>query len=173
MTVVLFEPHHDDAVLFATYTLLKEKPLVVTVMGASADERPMESRQAMLCLGVAFEHWPHPEVSPDFREIKYDMGELRDAVGVTRVLAPAIEDGGHEQHSRVGRLAAEVFGADRVTHYLTYRRGNMRSQSDNEVVPQPGWMASKMEAMSCYSSQIERENTRAWFTSDWSREWLQ
>ena len=58
MTALLLEPHHDDATLFAAYTCLREKPLVVTVLsdsrtqaGVTGAEREAESVAAMEILG--------------------------------------------------------------------------------------------------------------------------
>ncbi len=174
MTAVLFEPHHDDGVLFASYTLLKEKPLVVTVLSHTDDmERWEESHDAMDVLGVGWMPLPFPEKNPDWDVVRERISQFKDRRDYDHFFAPAVEEKGHEQHSLLGEVVADVFGVDRVTHYLTYRRGNMRTTSDYEVLPDPGWVARKMKALSCYESQIERENTRAWFTSDWSREWLQ
>ena len=175
MNFILFEPHHDDAVLFASYTLIKENPLVVTVLSHTDHmERWEESNDAMDMLGVGWMPLPFPEKNPDWDEVRERISQFKNRKDYDHFFAPAVEENGHEQHSLLGEIVADVFGAERVTHYLTYRRGCGRSQSENEVIAEPGWAAQKFSAMACHASQIERENTRYWFSSDnMLREWLQ
>jgi hypothetical protein len=87
------------------------------------------------------------------------------------VYAPAVEEGGHDQHNLIGTLAADVF-RERVQPYLTYRRGFMRTRSDNEVPYTAEMVALKLRALACYRSQIAlRDNTEAWFMDDTLREY--
>jgi hypothetical protein len=80
-----------------------------------------------------------------------------------RVYAPAVEEGGHDQHNLIGTIAARA-SSRRVQPYLTYRRGFMRTRSDNEVPYTAEMVALKLRALSCYRSQIAlRNNTEAWF----------
>src|ERR1035437_9918003 len=61
MRSVLFSPHSDDSVLFASFTLLREHPLVVTITDSfiqanrgenvTADMRWLEDINAMKILG--------------------------------------------------------------------------------------------------------------------------
>ena len=64
--MIVFEPHADDAVLFACYSLLAYattgEVTVVTVLGADF-ERTVETRAALQELGIADDHlysvyWP-------------------------------------------------------------------------------------------------------------------
>lgn len=181
MTAVLFEPHHDDAVLFATYSLLEYRPHVITVFGnarkqepdVSCAERVEEQGRAFAMLG-GFEWgmWL-------FEDTASHTWKLQEAVQASMssyedfdlILAPYPEPLGHEQHNLLGLAAKEVFG-ERVRYYLTYERGSGRSQGPNEVQPEKGWPALKFAAMGCYSSQIELESTRPWFAAgDCLREW--
>lgn len=153
---------------------MKEKPFVVTVLSHTDNmDRWVENEEAMSLLEVPWMPLPFPDENPVWDDVYERISMFQDE-DYNHFFAPAVEEGGHEQHSLLGEIVAEVFGADRVTHYLTYRRGSGRSQSENEVIPEPGWAATKMRAMACYESQIERKNTRYWFSSDdMLREWLQ
>ena len=175
MTTVLFEPHHDDAVLFACYTLLRVQPHVVTVLSRTSDpSRRWETESAMECLGLGLpSQWDFPEKTADWDKVGYKMQDLDGSrLEIQHVWAPLVEDGGHEDHNEVGRLASEIF-AGRVSFYATYRRGFGRTRTDTEVIPEPDWSAIKFRAMSCYSSQINLASTRPWFAaSDMLREWV-
>lgn len=155
--VILFEPHHDDAVLFACYTLLRHRPQVITVYGEDSD-RVDESAEAMTVLDVPYEAW-FSRACEKMQKMVFDV-----------VWAPMLEDGAHEHHNEVSRMAAQVFG-DRCRFYATYQRGHGRTRTDNEVIPEPGWYALKLKAMACYTSQINDPHMRPWF-NDWEREWL-
>lgn len=178
--VVFFEPHHDDVVLFSCYALMSVRHATVkTVLGTAASPRGQESRHAIEALGLKkdqYEAWPIDEDSPDWAEAETRMQMVKDEHRNGHpliVFAPAVEEDGHEHHNAVGELAQKIFG-DLCVFYLTYRRGHARSRSDTEVIPTlAGWRAKKLAALSCYASQIDREDTRPWFCSDdVLREWI-
>lgn len=182
MTVVLFEPHHDDAVLFACYTLLREKPIIVTVFGEAISQecygitermRNAEQMDAMNFVQPEdWRSWNNPDVNPDMSDVIADMDRLLKREQPKEVWAPLREDGGHDQHNMVSVAATTVFG-NRCRFYATYKRGSARTQTDREVVPQPDWPAVKFMAMSCYISQINLPNCQPWFASnDMLREWI-
>lgn len=180
MRSLLFEPHHlghDDAVLFASYTLLRERPYVVTVFGGDTVQdladgvRHSETRAALSVLNKdrAYRSLPLPERNPRYEDAIRAMLDVAESVRPKTIWVPLWEDGGHAQHNFV----ASVFGVEGVRYYATYRRGEGRTRTDTEVEPEPGWRALKYRAMACYSSQIEIENTRPWFCSDdCLREWV-
>ncbi len=189
MTVLLLEPHLqaiDDAVLFASYTVLREKPLVLTVcsdarvqerFGIFGVTRRNESEKALGRLGIGvFSDW-YPLGVPDTgtsceeiveRLVSFGPGERVATPDV--VWAPMWEHGGHEDHNAVNQAAVHLFG-DRCRFYATYRRGSTRTRTEHEVIPEPEWFARKLRAMACYESQINLSPTRPWF-DDWSREWV-
>ena len=103
------------------------------------------------------------------REFFDDLSALYDG-DWEHVYAPAVEDGGHEQHNLVGSEALLRYG-NTVRPYLTYRRGSMRSHG-REVMPEPGYVAAKMRALACYETQIELVATRPWFMDDTLREYM-
>jgi hypothetical protein len=70
------------------------------------------------------------------------------------VYAPAVEELGHPHHNMIGEIAGQVF--KNVTYYMTYTR-NGKSVSGNMVRPEfYEWPLKKLQALSCYESQITR-----------------
>lgn len=181
---VLFAPHNDDETLFAAYTVMRHECMVVVCLRSRLQEerggpkwikREAETLQALVQLGVpTFRQW---EIGDDIAEhvmeghLRGEMVALSKRIEVERVWAPAMEPGGHWQHNLVGAMAEEVFGPERTSFYLTYVRGEGRSRG-REVVPTPEMMVAKLNALACYRSQIEVENTRPWFMDDVMREWV-
>ena len=107
MTVLLFEPHQrrDDGVLFASYTILRENALIVTVLGAD-HIRTQESEDAAHVLGTQCLPFDFTE-NPDWDKVGYRMEKIDGTrMEVETVWAPLIETyGGHRHHDEVGRLA--------------------------------------------------------------------
>jgi hypothetical protein len=180
VTVVLLQPHYDDAVLFATYTLLIAKPHVVTVLGGETtqapvvfgEERQRENHCALDLLKVtSTEDWTHhDELDVDWEAVLADMRDLNLRLRPNLVWTPLDEQDGHEHHNLVSAMAVTAFGPERLRYYTTYRRGNGRTVTDYEVIPLADWYALKFKAMACYESQINLPLTRPWF-ENWSREW--
>ena len=157
--------------LFACYTLLREKPVVVSVLDCG-DERSKETLMAMVGLDLPrWLEWPISERYPDWKRVKELMVSLRESENITSVWLPLPEPGGQEDHNSVGEIGRLVFG-DRCRFYATYRRGQGRTRTDNEVIPEPDWYATKFRAMSYYTSQINHPQMRPWFTTDWDREFV-
>lgn len=96
--------------------------------------------------------WPHE--SPDWPEIADALRVLAGDPGFDRVFAPWPEPGGHEQHNRIGSIAADVFGRERITYYTTYRYGGPKTREGSEIEPRPEWIIRKLRALACYESQI-------------------
>lgn len=178
LRALFLSPHHDDESLFGAFSLLQYKPLVIVCLrsvkqaayGVSAQRREAETRAAMQVLGCEWQQWSEPDVSPDPDALAAMMREADETHRPEIVFAPAVEEGGHEQHSLIGTLAAEVFNS-RTQPYLTYRHYNMRTRSENEVPYAPEWVSLKLRALACYRSQIELESTRPWFMDDTLREY--
>jgi LmbE family N-acetylglucosaminyl deacetylase len=171
VTTLLLAPHNDDEALFASYLLLRHRPHVVVCLrshvqeqrgyGITALEREAETDCALTKLGVGWEQWPYLDSRPDWAAIRKRIREL--AAGYDHVFAPAPEQDGHEQHTRIGEIASEVCGG-KVTHYLTYTRGGGRSTWGVPVQAAPGWDWVKRDALACYESQAAHPSTAAHFT---------
>lgn len=165
MDALFLSPHNDDAVLFGAFTLLRERPRVVTVLrskmqerhGISHTTREAEDRAAVATiLGCRWEQWPFPDDNPDWGAIEAALQRLQGTV--SHVYAPAPEPaGGNPHHDVLGLLAESVFAASQVTLYLTYTSAG--KSTDGVPVPfeAPWWVDKKLRALACYHSQIATE----------------
>lgn len=171
MNTLLLEPHQDDAVIFAAFTCMRYQPRVITLLKSQVQEdrrtgitnamRESENAAAMQELGITqHEQWPENDRHPDWGTIEARLEPMADEYEM--VFAPAVEEGGHEDHSAVGEIALAVFG-DRVHPYLTYRRGLGRTRGANIVPWEPEWVSYKLRALACFHSQIAEPSTRDWF----------
>lgn len=165
MNALFLSPHNDDETLFGAFTLLRYRPKVVIVLrsskqeaqGVTAAEREAETVAAMDVLGCEeWEQWLSPDSDPDWHAVERAL--RADAHQWDRVFAPAVEDGGHEQHNWIGAMADSIF-SDRVTHYMTYTLpGNERSRGV-PVEYENEWVGLKLCALSRYESQIRLQST--------------
>jgi LmbE family N-acetylglucosaminyl deacetylase len=171
MTALAFEPHSDDIALFAAFSAMEHHAHVVTVLEGhvqqqrglpiSQQQRFAENECAMRELGLQWTQWPYRDDGPDWDAVAVAMHVIDERLQPDVVFAPAVEAGGHEQHSRVGELAGQVFGA-RCRFYLSYVRGEGRSRGV-EVVGDADQIGRKLRALACYRSQIAEPSTRPWF----------
>ena len=167
-TKILLSPHNDDEALFATYTLIREKPLVVIVTDGyiqyergdqiTAEQRRNETREAMKILGcqVIFLGIKDTELTPEVLENA--LSHLKADV----VYAPAIQ-GGNGQHDMVGMVASKVFS--KVIHYTTYTWTELWTQGRTEIIPTQEEMELKNKALDCYTSQIQLSATAPHFVA--------
>jgi len=151
---LLLEPHPDDAVLFAAYTLLEHSPLVmVCYPGAprhgSPETRLAETGAAMRLLGC---DWLPPPAG--------DLEATLALYDPERVWAPLPEPGGNSDHNTVGNLAVSLWPG-KVTYYTTYTDDGRTT--GEPVEKRDGWEALKMRALACYRSQLEHSATRPHF----------
>lgn len=174
---LLLSPHNDDAELFASFTILREHPLVLIVtdgfiQGNRGDhitweQRRRESIEASKILG-------HGLVFGGLRDDTLTEDDvkriLRRYHGFEKVYAPAIQ-GGNLQHDMVGRAAKEVF--TNVIQYTTYTKTELWTKGTTEVVPTPEENAKKVDALACYQSQVQLPATRPHFLAVLDKsEWL-
>ncbi len=174
MNALCLEPHQDDTVLFNAFRCIEHKPLVVTVLasqlqedrgtGITNGEREFENKKALAVLGCENEQWTETDAAPDWDATERKLRTLEAEI----VFAPAVEEGGHDQHNAVGELALSVFG-DRVQPYYTYVRGAGKT-TGREITPEWEWIVLKLKALACFGSQIREPTTRPWFLGD-LREW--
>jgi LmbE family N-acetylglucosaminyl deacetylase len=183
MNAILLSPHNDDESLFAAYLCQMYQPHVIVClrsermgsphypggMSISAETRELETACATEALGVTWEQW---EILDDYpagweRELERKLLKLDSE----RIFAPAPELGGHEQHNVIGEMATEIFGAERVSHYLTYT-ANGRSTAGEQVPALLEWQDRKRQAMKCYASQAAHPATKVWFEQTDLREYV-
>lgn len=172
-TKLFVSPHNDDAALFGAFTLLREKPMVLTVFDSfvqvergypecNADARRDEDRRAIaICLqctihsGYVPDNLPVAEAAPKVHSV---LSQWRR---VTEVWLPAVEQGGHEQHNLVGELGLEVFREAKIHRYLTYTRAG-KSTGGTLVTPEGPMVLKKLQALTCYRTQIEINPLGSW-----------
>lgn len=175
---LLISPHNDDETLFAAYTLIREKPLVVVCTdsfiqpnrgdhGCTSAIRRAESIAAAKVIG-------HTVVFGGLRDdslVEDDIRELLSSFhGFNRVYAPVIQ-GGNWQHDMIGKVAQEVFQS--LIQYTTYSKTELWTRGTVEIVPTPEEREKKMQALACYQSQIQLPATRPHFEAVIDKsEWL-
>lgn len=165
--VLVFEPHLDDAVLFATWRILHHEAGVISVLadsclqewlGVTSEMRLEESARAMEVLGAPWKPWMVRDDEPDWDDVEDRMCALlhryKEAGKPVFVWTSAIEPGGNPQHSVVGRLTVEVFGHERVGFYTTYTGAPGVKTRAIEVPFEQAWLEAKHRALACYRSQI-------------------
>lgn len=178
MNSLVISPHSDDACLFMSYTLIREKPLVLTVTSSfiqsnrgddiTAQQRIQEDIEAMKIVGCSIV-----------------FGGLRDDVldewGITNLLSkfnnfdkiyiPAVM-GGNPQHDLIGQVALKLW--PQAIKYATYKSREWKSKGTKEILPTKKDLILKGKALDCYKSQINLASTRPHFDAarkDWS-EWF-
>jgi LmbE family N-acetylglucosaminyl deacetylase len=151
---VFLSPHNDDETLFGSFTLLRERPRVITVLrshvqeqrgtGVTYQEREAENAAALEVLGIAeWEQWTYPDDDPPWSEIRDRLA----SVPAERVYAPAIERRGHAHHNAIGELANAAWPG-KVIHYTTYTTWG-RTRRGDEVPWEHEWVLLKLRALSC------------------------
>lgn len=155
---LLVAPHNDDEVLFAAFTILREKPLVVIVFDGhnqenrglkiTAAQRRTETKLACEILGAEVQFLGFRDDRPPSAEIiRARLAEYRPS----EVYAPAWETTGHAQHN----LIAEVcYGLPVVESYLTYTNSGKSISGRPAPIKQASWIALKLRALACYESQM-------------------
>ena len=159
--------HSDDSVLFGAYTLMREKPLVLTVTSSfiqsnrgenvTAQQRIQEDIAAMKLLGC-------PIVFGQLRD------DILDSWGVTNLLSkfnnfdriyiPAVM-GGNPQHDLIGKAALKLW--PKAIQYTTYAKGEWKSKGKKEILPTKKEIEFKEKALKLYKSQLNLPATAPHF----------
>lgn len=161
---LLLSPHNDDESLFAAFTLLRERPLVVFVTdgyvqaarspSVTCETRRCESIAACATLGCATLFLGLRDDALTTRQV---TDALRGFWNFDEVYAPA-DQGGHPQHDMVSRAAREVFFGRSVTltEYCTYAADSRfyANEGKRPLVGTAAEWALKRKALACYPSQI-------------------
>lgn len=176
---VAIVPHNDDETLWLSYTIQRERPLVIVVYDSyvqvacgdpSCDRvsRIVETKNALYEMD--------PEIVVTFCGLRddtvYSLPKVSEAIlhslpvsgweTITDIWAPAYELGGHDQHNLVAQACSGL-----ANHrYTTYTRGNGKTRTVHPVPYTPDMIARKHRALACYTSQIANPSTQSWFTGD-------
>lgn len=155
---ILLSPHNDDEALFASFTILREKPIVIIVtdgyahqerFGLPIGQRRSESIEAMKVLGAEIMFLGISDI-----ELTHDgLNEELKKLNPEKVYAPAIMVNGNCQHNIVGIVAKQLWG-DKVTFYSTYTIDDLTPRGNIEIKPTEEEMRLKNEALSKYKSQL-------------------
>lgn len=175
---LLLSPHDDDAALFGSFTLLREKPLVCIVtdawiqtlrgeLGCDHRTRANETLNAHEILGV-------PTVRLGIRDNLATEENITEALrgfgGFDTVYAPALQ-GGNKDHDAVSRAATKVFR--RVRYYTTYSPNQLYTTGNEEIKPTDEEENLKLKALMAYKSQINLPATAPHFRAVVGKpEWL-
>ena len=189
---ILFAPHNDDETLFAFYQMLRLRPLVVVVTrsyrqeheqhGPSHERREEETHRVCELVDVPYVQWSYPDTRVSWQHVAVSMDMLVEQERPDTIIAPAIEDGGHEDHNALGAIVQERIlrrsswtTVTNLVSYLTYRRGHGRSTDGDEVEATDDERTLKLQAMGLYLSQAEHPATAPWFDPNQYgdlREWV-
>lgn len=180
MNSLWISPHSDDSVLFGAYTLMREKPLVLTVTDGyvqqnrgeniTPDQRRIEDIEAMKILDCSIvfggirddiiDEWAVEELFNNFQN--FDV-----------IYAPApIVPNGNIHHNLIGEVAKRTFG-DKIKQYMTYSTDKLYIPGAEEIIPLVGETELKDKALDCYVSQINLPATAPHFEAVRGRsEWF-
>lgn len=167
---LFLSPHNDDAILFGAFTILRERPLVLTIFdshkqaangGPTLMQRRREDEDAMAILGAPVMFAGISDVSPDAKTIEDALLPFFNQPEM--VYAPAVEKDGHPHHNLVGEVAKRIFR--NVTAYFTYTTHG-KSTGQPVACLEADWPLKKLQALACYESQIRMANQR----DHWLRE---
>ena len=154
---VLLTPHADDETLFAAYTLLREKPLVVLCFAGAPRHGSFDVRLAEFAAAMAVLGCPWTSIAEGPSSLERSLHRL----GADHVYAPLPEADGNDDHNLVGETAARLWPG-RVDFYSTYTLAG-RTTHGNPVPCEPTWPDLKRKALACYQSQQAIPGMRAHF----------
>ncbi len=168
---ILFAPHNDDESLFASFFILKYRPDVIICLQSRKQGEGThkvsnkETSFAMKNFGVYHEIWPYWDDDPDWSLIDHQICNTIEQYDT--IIYPAHCVDGNEQHNKIYNMIEyqrhAKYPDKEFTKYTTYGYPSGRQQGTHELKPEPEWIPLKLHAISCYKSQIEREDTREHF----------
>ncbi len=160
---LLMSPHDDDNALFAAFTCMRERPLVVVCLdsyiqpnrgeiGCSAEERAAETADACRVLGCDVMRLGLRDDADDI-ELEEDLYQrFREFQGCEITYAPALQ-GGNKHHDMVARAAERALHGN-IRRYTTYTKIELHTIGDVEIVPTAEELDLKAQALVCYVSQL-------------------
>lgn len=96
---------------------------------------------------------------------------LRKTMLIHEVYGPALHQNGNFHHNMVAMAADRVWGKA-VQTYTSYRKDELYITGNIEIVPSPGELDLKAQALACYTSQL-RVNRPHFDAVMGKSEWLQ
>ena len=167
MNSLVISPHSDDAVLFTGYTLMRDKPLVLTVTSSfiqsnrgenvTAQQRIQEDIAAMKILGC-------PIVFGQLRDDVLDSWGVNNLLSkfhnFDKIYIPAVQ-GGNKQHDLIGKVALKLW--PKAIQYATYAKGEWKSKGSTCIRPFEQEVLLKSKALDCYQSQLNLPATAPHF----------
>lgn len=167
---IFIAPHNDDEALFGTFTLMRERPLVILVtdsyvqglrpgVNITKEQRRKETIKAMKLIGcqVAFLGIPDTEVT--LEKVRSALMPYRHA---KKVYAPALQSG-HLHHDIVHDAVEQIWKEADIAWYSTYARGKHFTPLGEPVEPTEAEQAMKERVLACYTSQLNYAPTRPHF----------
>ena len=153
---ILLAPHADDETLFAAYTLIREKPLVVLCYPGAPRHGDFQTRLTEFTAAMEVLDCPWVSLAG------YDLLEVAlRKMTPEHVYAPLPEEGGNDDHNYIGELAARLWPGN-VEFYTTYTPGE-RTTTGYPVPFEESWLDLKRKALDCYKSQQTNRGTREHF----------
>lgn len=162
-------PHNDDETLFGAFTILREQPYVMIVYDGYVQQkrglpvtmlqRRQESIAALNILGIPINKILFGCLD-DSKDV--DVTRLGDLIYIAtsnlkldEIFLPAFEENGHPQHNLVARAEFKnKLVTVPIQRYLTYTSKGKSVSSNPVKVTDPMWIAKKLQALVCYTSQM-------------------
>ena len=166
---LFISPHCDDETLFGAFTILREQPYVMIVYDGYVQQkrglpvtmlqRRQESIAALDILGIPLNKILFCALDDSKEYTEREIGE-RIITGChiadfqpEEIFMPTNEIKGHRQHNLVAR--AGLLGIlPKITRYMTYTEMGKSVSGKPVVVENPMWIAKKLQALACYTSQM-------------------
>lgn len=177
--IIFLSAHNDDEALFASYTLMRLRPLVIVCtdsyiqpergdVGCDAHTRRQETIEAMKLIGC-------PVLFLGIKDTELTEEILRERIQSFEpetVYIPALQ-GGNPHHDLVNKVAMEIFGRKNIEQYCTYTKEELYTTGSWEVTPTNTEMELKNKMLDCYKSQLSLPSTKPHFDAVRGKsEWL-
>lgn len=162
---LLIAPHNDDEALFASYIILRYRPLVVVVTDSykqakrgqdiTWQQRRIETTEAMRILGAAVMFLGIPDDELTYPSCLVALKGVYWKVPTTSrlpacVFAPACQ-GGNAEHDLISNVCSEIW---EPILYATYAKDEWFTPIEGMAIHQTEVeAASKRKALACYKSQ--------------------
>jgi len=164
LPILLLHAHNDDIPLWMSFSALKWGGDIfgVTMLdsyvqpsrgfsGCDQRTRRDEDIEAFKVLGITPVFAGFRDDAPDWSDIAVWLSNFRKLHRFDQIYIPAIEEGGHVHHNRLGQIAGTLW--PEATRCLSYTKAG-KSRSDKQVPCNGEMIYRKMQALCFYKSQI-------------------